>query len=309
MIKSEDSLKVSIVTPSYNQGHFIEKTILSVLGQDYPNLEYVVLDSCSKDNTRKILDRYRNYIDVLVVEKDKGQSDALNRGFNLCSGDIFAYLNSDDCYADETVLSTVVKYFAAHPEVDVICGQRYYIDEKGYFRFCYPTRPFSEESLYLSCYIHQECTFWRRSIYEKAGGLIDDTFQFAMDYELWLRLLKAGAKFLAIEDVLGLFRHYDNQKSVAQWATFGLPEIERIYKLYCDQLIPEHEMINAYQEYFYGVNPAHDAELYRFSYDLWNTLVTCKQKMLTYPIDTWSVAPTLTQRKRLSSRSVSIQRE
>jgi glycosyltransferase involved in cell wall biosynthesis len=298
MEKNSDSPTVSIVTPSYNQGQFIEKTILSVLGQDYSNLQYIIFDGASSDNTPQILRRYSSYIDLVVSKKDNGQSDALNRGFQQCSGEIFAYLNSDDCYANKRVVSTVVKYFQAHPEIDVIYGQRYYIDEKGYFHFCYPTRPFSKESLYLSCYIHQECAFWRRSIYEKAGGFIDDSFRFAMDYELWLRFLKSGAEILAVNDLFGLFRSYDNQKSIAQWQQFGLPEIERVYRQYCDRALPEDEMINAYQEHFYGVNPGENFELYRLAFDLWNSVVTFKRNTLTLPIDTWGLRADLSQRKK-----------
>lgn len=290
--------KVSIITPSYNQGEFIERTILSVLGQDYPNLEYMVFDGASRDDTQRVLKRYNAYIDRIVSEKDNGQADALNRGFQHCSGEILAYMNSDDCYASKTVISRAVQYFQDNPEVDVICGQRYFIDENGYFHFCYPTRPFSKADLYLSCYIFQECTFWRRSIYEKAGGYIDDSFRFAMDYELWLRFLKVGATFLAVDDVFGLFRSYDNQKSIAQWQQSGLPEIERVYKQYCDRCVPEEEMVNAYLEHFYRVNPAKNFEHYRLAFDLWNTLVLSKKNILTLPIDTWGLDADIRHRRK-----------
>lgn len=290
--------KVSIVTPSFNQGQFIEKTILSVLAQDYPNLEYIVMDGGSTDSTQGLLANYNSYIDKIISEKDNGQSDAINRGFQICNGEILAYLNSDDCYVNKSVVSKVVQYFQEHPDVDVIYGQRYYIDEKGYFHFCYPTRPFSKTNLYLSCYIHQECTFWRKNIYDKAGSLVDPSFRFAMDYDLWLRFLKVGANFLAVGDVFGLFRAYENQKSIAQWQKYGLPEIERVYKQYCDRCIPEPEMIDAYQEHFYGVNPSKYPEIFRVVYDLWNTLTIQKRSVLTLPLDTWGLNADISKRKK-----------
>ncbi|HEY9908394.1 MAG TPA: glycosyltransferase family 2 protein [Thermosynechococcaceae cyanobacterium] len=289
--------KVSIVTPSYNQGHFIEKTIISVLGQDYPNLEYIVLDSASNDRTGEVLDKYSSYIDIVIREKDKGQADAINRGFQLSSGEILAYLNSDDCYANQSVVSTVVKHLQADPEIDVIYGQRQFIDEDGYFRFCYPIRPFCEKNLYLSCYMHQESTFWRRSIYEKAGGFVDESYQFAMDYELWMRFLKFGAKVSGFDDVFGLFRYYDNQKSTAQWQQVGLPEIERVYRQYSDRCLPEKEMIDCHQEYFFGANPSKNPDSYRFAYDLWASFVAYKKNLLKQPIDTWGFNADLSHRK------------
>jgi glycosyltransferase involved in cell wall biosynthesis len=291
------SPRVSIVTPSYNQGHFIEKTILSVIGQDYSNLEYIVLDSASNDSTNEILDKYSPYIDMVIREKDKGQADAINRGFQLCTGDILAYLNSDDCYATETVVSTVVKHFQTDPEVDVVYGQRRFIDEDGYFRFSYPTRPFCEKSLHLSCYMHQESTFWSRGIYEKAGGFVDESYQFAMDYELWMRFLKFGAKVSGFDDVFGLFRYYDNQKSTAQWQQVGLPEIERVYKQYADRCLTEKEMIDCHQEYFFGANPSRDPAAFQFAYDLWSSLMVYQKNLLKQPIDTWSFGVDLSRRK------------
>lgn len=306
MENSSTTPKVSIVTPSFNQGQFIEKTILSVLAQDYSNLEYIVMDGGSTDSTSSLLASYNSYIDRAISEKDDGQSDAINRGFQLCSGEIFAYLNSDDCYANQGVISKVVRYFQEYPNVDVIYGQRYYIDEKGHFHFCYPTRPFNKESLHVSCYIHQECAFWRRSIYEKAGGFVDDSFRFAMDYDLWMRFLKVGATFLAVDDVFGLFRAYENQKSIAQWQKYGLPEIERVYQQYCDRCIPENEMIDAYQEHFYGVNPSKYPEIFRVTYDLWNTLTAQKRNVLTLPLDTWGFNADISERKNMCQKHANI---
>jgi glycosyltransferase involved in cell wall biosynthesis len=282
--------KVSIVTPSYNQGKFVEKTILSVICQDYPNLEYIVVDAVSKDETKEILEKYADDIDVIIVEPDKGQTDALNKGFNLCTGDILAYLNSDDCYANDTVVSTAVNYFRENPFIDVVYGQRNCIDEKGKFIYCSPYRPFHKEGLYLSDYIPQECTFWRRGIFEKAGSYVDESFHFAMDYELWLRFLSHDAKFLSVEEFFGLFRSYQQQKSIDLWQTVGLPEIARLHQTYLGRYIPEQEMIDYYQEHFFGVNPSVDISAFKFAQHVWGGYTVHKRDILkTKPIDEWGI--------------------
>jgi len=185
----------------------------------------------------EILRRYQDAIDVMIVEKDKGQADAINRGLRLARGNILAYLNADDCYASPHTISTVVQYFLANPEVDVIYGGRYQIDEQGGFLENYPYRQFSAEVLYRADYIPQEATFWTRRIYARTGSRIDTSFNFALDYELWLRFLKAGARFLSVPDVFGLFRTYEEQKTKALWESVGVPEIARLHAQYLGQAI------------------------------------------------------------------------
>jgi len=290
--------RVSIVTPSYNQGQFIEKTIRSVLCQDYSNLEYIVVDALSNDQTIEILQKYDNYIDIVIVEKDNGQADALNKGFGVCTGDILAYLNSDDCYISKEVISQVVNYFNNYPDIDVVYGQRKFINENGEFVHCYPYKPFSKNNLYLSDYIPQECTFWRRSIFEKSGFFIDDSFHFAMDYELWLRFLKYDANFFSVSDFFGLFRYYDSQKSISQWHTVGLPEIAKVHNIYTDKYIPEKEMVDYYYEHFYGANPSINSQAFDFCHSIWNTFVMHKRNILgQIPIDKWVFQEELTNRR------------
>jgi len=285
---SNHSPKVSIVTPSYNQGKFIEKTIRSVICQDYSNLEYIIVDALSKDDTIKIIEKYDKYIDKIIIEKDKGQADALNKGFRIASGEIIAYLNADDCYANKQVISKVVTYFNQYPDVDVIYGQRNSIDENGCFLYCFPYRPFSKENIYISDYIPQECTFWRKNIFEKSGSFIDDSFHFAMDYELWLRFLKDNANFLSVSDIFGLFRYYDAQKSNSQWHTVGLPEIAKLHDIYLGRYIPEEEMIDDYHKHFYGVKPSIHPEVFNFYQGIWNNFVIYKRNLLCHrSIDEW----------------------
>lgn len=289
MNRDDASPKVSIVTPSFNQGEYIEKTILSVLCQDYKEIEYIVVDGLSDDKTLEILEKYKQYIDVILIEKDSGQSDALNKGFSLATGDILAYLNSDDCYASTDVISTAVKYFQNYPDVDVIYGRRDIVDECGFLVNFYPYQPFSKPILYLCDYIPQECSFWTRVIYEKAGSYISKEFDFAMDYELWLRFLEFDANFLAVDELFGLFRYYASQKSRAQWHTKGLPEIARLHQKYLNRYIPEAEMSDYFHEYVFGVNPNTDHRNYVFQHDLWITFVALKANLLaTVPEDAWA---------------------
>ena len=120
--------KITIVTPSYNQGQFLEETIRSVILQGYKNLEYIVIDGGSTDNSLEIIHKYQDYLTYWVSEPDEGQAEAINKGFNLATGDIFAFLNSDDVYLPET-LAKVGKFFAESSQIDFLCGQTEFINQ------------------------------------------------------------------------------------------------------------------------------------------------------------------------------------
>lgn len=278
-IETEGPL-VSIVTPSFNQAQFIEKTIRSVLLQDYVNLEYFVLDAMSTDYTKRIMDRYAAQA-RMIRAKDEGQADAIDKGFRLCRGEILAYINSDDCFTTPRVVSRVVQLFKENPNIDVIIGKREYIDEKGYYVQNYPFRPFSEETLLESCFVPQEATFWRKSIYKKAGDFADKTLKFAMDYDLWLRFLKAEGKFLCVDEYFGLFRWYPGQKSIDIWKKHGVPEIARLQEKYLGHALPEDEMIAIYQKYWYGANRLKDLDAFKYGLKTWRTFTSYKQKLLS----------------------------
>lgn len=284
----QENLRVSIVTPSFNQGKFIEKTILSVLCQDYSNLEYIVIDGLSNDETSTILHKYKKYIDVVIVEKDDGQSDALNKGFKLATGDILAYLNSDDCYSDKSVISRVATHFNEKSNIDMVYGLREMINEDGYFQYSFPYHPFCKDTLYLTDYIPQECAFWRKEIFEKAGPFISREFDFAMDYELWLRFLDFGANFLAVDDVFGLFRSYASQKTIAQWQSKGLPEIAKLHQKYLGKTMSDEEMQNYFKQHVFGVNPTFHPETGTRHEQLWVYYATLKRQLLCrFPLDAW----------------------
>ena len=195
MSSSELNLpKISVITPSYNQAQFIEQTIQSVLSQGYPNLEYIVMDGGSTDGTLEILRKYADHL-YWVSEPDRGQSHAINKGFARASGDVLAFLNSDDLYEPGALLS-VGSYFAAHPEVFWLTGWCRTIDAQGkeirrlstwYKMFWLLFRSYTV--LLVLDYISQPATFWRREVIDKVGGF-DESLHYAMDYDYSLRVGK-----------------------------------------------------------------------------------------------------------------------
>jgi glycosyltransferase involved in cell wall biosynthesis len=178
---------VSIVTPSYNQGRYIEETILSVLNQDYPNLEYIVVDGGSNDNTVEILKKYEEQL-TWISEKDRGQADAINKGFHMAKGEILAWLNSDDTYLPGAVQKSVC-HLAAHPEVGMLYGEGYHIDADGDLIERYYTEPFDYKHLSEVCFICQPTVFLRAEVIRTVGPL-DVTLDYCMDYEYWMRIAK-----------------------------------------------------------------------------------------------------------------------
>lgn len=176
---------VSIVTPVYNLADFIEETVLSVLNQDYPRIEYIVMDGGSTDGTLEILAKYRSRIRV-ISEPDRGTADAINRGFRISSGEIFAFLNGDDTYLPGAV-RTAVECLMAHPEAGGVYGEANWITEDGRIIERYPTRPFDADLLARECFICQPACFLRREIFRKAG-LLDPDLECAFDYDLWIRV-------------------------------------------------------------------------------------------------------------------------
>lgn len=219
---------ISIVTPSYNQGSYLEKTLESVLSQDYPRLEYVVQDGGSTDDTPAVLERYRNRLHHCESVRDNGQADAINRGFARTSGEVMAYLNSDDLLLPGA-LNAVASYFNAHPDVDVVYGHRVVIDRHGdeLGRWVLPAH--DDETLKWQDYIPQETMFWRRRIWEKVGS-IDHSFRFALDWDLILRFQAAGAKFHRLGRFLGAFRVHDTSKTVTVVQTQGAVEVAKLLR-------------------------------------------------------------------------------
>lgn len=221
--------KISIVTPSYQQGVFLEETIRSVLMQGYPSLEYIIMDGGSTDETVKIIEYYSDFITYWVSEKDNGQSDAIAQGFSRTTGDIMGWLNSDDILLPNA-LFMIAKYFITNESAKIVTGLRqvFNVDSKFIYN-SYHGRPTSDYVRHI-CEIFQETTYWRREVWEKVGT-IDSQFQFAMDYEYWQRIIHAGYKFVLIPQYLGGFRIHDRAKGSTMISKRN-EELENIYRRY-----------------------------------------------------------------------------
>jgi glycosyltransferase involved in cell wall biosynthesis len=204
---------IAIVTPSFNQGKYIRATIESVLCQRVEKLEYAIIDGGSTDETVDVLKSFGSQI-KWVSEPDSGTADAVNKGFRAVGGDILGWLNSDDIYYDGT-LETVLAFFQEHPAVDVVYGDANHIGENGSVIEKYPTEPWSWERFHEICFISQPAAFFRRSVFEKFG-VLDTHYPYCMDYELWIRWAKGGAKFQYLPKTLAATRLHDEAKTVAK---------------------------------------------------------------------------------------------
>jgi len=204
---------VSIVTPSYNQGQFLEETILSVLNQDYPNLEYILIDGGSTDGSVDIIRKYEDRLAYWVSEPDAGQSDAINKGWRRSTGEIVAFLNSDDTY-EPSAVTTAVQTLTEHPQVYLVYGDLNFIGPKGSFLYRDHPPDFDLRTFIGGRdYIPQPTTFFRRVVLDKVG-MLDLGYQYAMDYEFFIRIC-SRFPVLYIPCVMANFRIHDAQKAIA----------------------------------------------------------------------------------------------
>lgn len=200
--------KISVITPSYNQGQFIEETITSVLGQNYPNLEYIIIDGGSKDESVDIIKKYESQLSYWVSEPDKGQTDAINKGLHKATGEIVAWLNSDDIYEPET-LQKIAEAYQANPKAEVFLG-----DVMSFFpdgRTEVWVNQFEPEDFMNRVSIHQPGVFWKRELHDRYGYL-DESFYYLMDYDLWMRLM-FNCRLVKLDSVLTRFRVHDEAKT------------------------------------------------------------------------------------------------
>jgi len=205
--------RVSIVTPSYNQGQFIEETIRSVLLQGYPHLDYIVIDGGSSDNTLDVLRRYQDHL-YWVSEPDRGQADAINKGLKMSRGEVLAYLNSDDTYLPGSI-RLVASYFRAHPDVGMVYGDCQVVDARGKVLGLMRGHEFNLHRLiHRAEIIPQQTAFWRREAVEQVGPF-DTGLQYSMDYDFFVRV---GRAFLVvyIPQPLACFRLHGVSKTVSQ---------------------------------------------------------------------------------------------
>lgn len=222
---------VSIVTPSYNQGQFLEATIRSVLDQDYPNIEFIIMDGGSTDDSITILQRYADQIAHWESQPDRGQAHAINKGLRVAKGSILGWLNSDDLLLPETV-SQVVETFCDDPDTDVVYGRLERIDEEGRL-VPTPILPkdrveFSKKYILSECIVNQPGAFWRREMMAKAG-LLNEGLHYVLDYEYWIRLALLGARFKHLDQVVALFRLSQASKTVSQTTLHAL-ELLRVFE-------------------------------------------------------------------------------
>ena len=218
---------VSIITPSYNQADYLEKTIQSVLSQTYPKWEYIIIDGGSTDGSKGIIQKYESKLHAWVSEPDMGQSDAINKGFRLASGDIFAWLNSDDCYYPNAVMEAV-NYLTSNPEVGMVYGDTDLIDETGKVIGQFDARQTNYQRL-MRGYgnIPQPAAFWRAETWYRFGPL-DTSLFFAMDYDLWVKFSK-GTQIRYYPELWASFRVHGQGKTNK---SFDLcwPEMRKVHQ-------------------------------------------------------------------------------
>ena len=215
---------VSVITPSYNQGLFIRETIESVLFQDYPNLELIVIDGGSTDQTLAILESYSHLGDRFrfVSEPDRGQSHAINKGLAMAKGEIIGWLNSDDTYLPGAIRKAV-DTLLSNPAWAMVYGNAFTIDEKSQIQAPYYVAPADFQKLMHGCMICQPAVFLRKEVLQKVGG-IDESLHFCMDYDLWIRISREHS-IGYLPEYLANARNHDACKTSLQWSTRGIFEV------------------------------------------------------------------------------------
>lgn len=204
---------ISIITPSFNQAQFVERTIQSVLSQDVDGLEYLIVDGGSTDGTLEILTRYTSRL-RWQSGPDGGHADAVNRGFRATTGAVLGWLNSDDLYVPGAVRAAL-DFLGDHPEVDVVYGDAHHVDSDDHFIERYPTEPWNVRRLADVCFISQPAAFFRRRVVEQHGGL-ETTFPYSLDYEFWLRLAGRGVRFAYLPRLLAATRLHPAAATLAR---------------------------------------------------------------------------------------------
>jgi len=244
--KNDSFSRVTVVTPSYNQAEFLERTILSVLNQNYPNLEYIIVDGGSKDSSVEIIKKYQKYLAYWVSEPDQGQSDAINKGFSRSTGTICAYLNSDDCYVPNALNQAVAAF--SDPSVDLVYGNAYIVDGSDRPYNIAVALPFIlKEHLFGLFSVPQPSSFWRRRVYDRVGGFNVDA-KSCMDHEFYAKAGKLGFNFMRLDTVLSCFRMHPGSITMSgrlkERARF---EVERVIRdLGYNRLLPLYGPLNLF---------------------------------------------------------------
>jgi glycosyltransferase involved in cell wall biosynthesis len=222
--------KISIITPSYNQKKWVEETIRSVLLQGYPNLEYFVIDGGSTDGSVEIIKKYGPWLSGWITKKDRGQSEAINKGLRMATGDIVAWINSDDYYLPG-VFFKIAGFFSQHPSAGLIFGRAMNIDEFSCPMGLMKAGTYSFKNLLTQrMVIAQQAAFWKRKVYEAVGGVRED-LHYAMDFEYWIRI---GRKYpiTQIRDTLACYRRTTQSKggtATSKWGHEFMKILDEIY--------------------------------------------------------------------------------
>jgi len=214
--------KISVVTPSFNQGQYLEAAIRSILSQGYPNLEYIIIDGGSTDNSLEIIKKYSRHLHFWCSEADNGHYSAVNKGFIKASGDIFAWLNSDDMYCPNA-FTTVGTIFSHFPKLAWLTTLKQLVwDRHGHCKLIKTIPGYSKEAFLDGCYftrkfsglgfIQQESTFWRRELWEKVGGIRTE-FNLAGDFDLWARFYNHEGLY-GVDHPIGGFRSHSENRSL-----------------------------------------------------------------------------------------------
>ena len=200
--------KISIVTPNYNGAAYLEETILSVLNQKYPNLEYIIVDGGSSDDSLEIIKKYEQELACWISEPDRGMYDAIQKGFNRSTGEIMAWINSDDMY-HKNVFYTIADVFSSFKQVNWLVGATTIYDEQSRTVATYQSRAFTKFDFYNYDFkwIQQESVFWRRIIWEKSGSSLNTNLKYAGDFDLWLKFFQADRLFI-MNALIGGFRYH-----------------------------------------------------------------------------------------------------
>lgn len=227
--------RISVVTPSYNQVAYLEETIRSVLLQSYPNLEYLIIDGGSDDGSIEIIKKYGDYLTYWVSEKDRGQADAINKGFRRSTGDFVGWQNSDDYY-HWNAFWTVAQAAKQNPNCDIFYGPTDYVDERGKFIRTFET-PHDMGQMLPYANVCNQSMFLKRRIFDE-GNFIDETFRHALDYEYFVRLARKGYFFQMLSELRGYYRLHEAAKTFFQQDVCQL-ECQEIYRrTYTDRQLP-----------------------------------------------------------------------
>jgi len=267
--------EISIVTPSYNQAEFLERTILSVFNQNYPNLNYIIIDGGSTDGSVEVIKKYEQFLTYWISEPDKGQADAIEKGFLRSKGKILAYINSDDTYLPGALFK-IAKAFSRNNEADFVFGNAYIINAYDNLVAEFLVTKFSFSSLIYEGWCPlQPATFWRRIIWEKIGG-IDPEYRFCMDYDFFCRAAVAGSNFINIREYIATTRIHKYTKRTTI-GSIGQIEYKEIAKRYMP-----NNVSNAYLKYRRVLSEMRRFFLHMSQGDLNFILKSLKRRLLRY---------------------------